>query len=90
MNSATVTIKNPLGIHARPAALLVQRAAKFTAEIYLSKGEVHRINGKSVMGVMMLAAEQGSEVLIEADGTDAAGAVAALAELLASDFEVQS
>ncbi len=90
MIAETVNIKNPLGIHARPAALLVQRAAKFKAEIFLSKGEVHRINGKSVMGVMMLAAEQGSEVVIEADGEDEAEAIAVLAELLGSDFEVQA
>ena len=79
-----------MGIHARPAALLVQKAAKFESEIFLSKGEVHRINGKSVMGVMMLAAEQGSEVVIEVDGEDESEAIAVLAELLGSDFEVQS
>ena len=90
MITETITIKNPLGIHARPAALLVQKAAKFKSEIFLSKGEVHRINGKSVMGVMMLAAERGSEVVVEADGEDEAEAIAVLAELLGSDFEVQA
>ena len=50
-------VKNRLGIHARPATLLVQAAAKFTADIFLSKGDTRRINGKSIMGVMMLAAE---------------------------------
>jgi phosphotransferase system HPr (HPr) family protein len=90
MIAETVTIKNPLGIHARPAALLVQKAAKFKSDIFLSKGEVLRINGKSVMGVMMLAAEQGSEVVVEADGEDEAEAIAVLAELLGSDFEVKA
>ena len=80
-------VQNQLGIHARPATLLVQMAAKFEAEIYLSKGEVRRINGKSIMGVMMLAAEKGTQVLLEAEGSDAEAALEALGELLASDFE---
>ena len=82
-----VIVQNQLGIHARPATLLVQMAAKFEAEIYLSKGEVRRINGKSIMGVMMLAAEHGAEVLVEADGEDEAKAVESVAQLLASKFE---
>ena len=82
-----VVIKNRLGIHARPATLLVQAAAKFEAEIFLSKGEVRRINGKSIMGIMMLAAEHGAELLIEAEGSDADEAVAEVAALLESDFE---
>ncbi len=82
-----VVIKNRLGIHARPATLLVQAAAKFQAEIFLSKGDVRRINGKSIMGIMMLAAEHGAELLIEAEGSDADDAVAEVAALLESDFE---
>ncbi len=82
-----VVIKNRLGIHARPATLLVQAAAKFQAEIFLSKGEVRRINGKSIMGIMMLAAEHGAELLIEAEGGDADEAIEAVAALLESDFE---
>ena len=82
-----VVIKNCLGIHARPATLLVQAAAKFEAEIFLSKGEVRRINGKSIMGIMMLAAEHGAELLIEAEGSDADEAVAQVSALLESDFE---
>lgn len=82
-----VVIKNCLGIHARPATLLVQVAAKFEAEIFLSKGEVRRINGKSIMGIMMLAAEHGAELLIEAEGSDADEAVAQVSALLESDFE---
>ena len=87
MIEKTVVVTNRLGIHARPATVFVQAAAKFQADIFLSKGDVSRVNGKSIMGVMMLAAEQGAEVLVEAEGTDAEQAVDALAELLASDFE---
>ena len=82
-----VVIKNRLGIHARPATLVVQAAAKFEADIFLSKGEVRRVNGKSIMGIMMLAAEHGAELLIEAEGSDADEAVAEVAALLESDFE---
>ena len=88
MTSKLATVKNHLGIHARPSALIVRSAAKFKAEIYFSKGETQRINGKSIMGVMMLAAEQGSEVLVEAEGEDEAQAVEILAQLLESNFEV--
>ncbi len=80
-------VKNRLGIHARPATLLVQAAAKFTADIFLSKGDTRRINGKSIMGVMTLAAEHGSEVLVEAEGEDAVEAVESLAAVLESSFE---
>ena len=82
-----VTVQNQLGIHARPATLLVQTAAKFEAEIYLSKGDIRHINGKSIMGVMMLAAEHGADVLVEADGQDETEALEAVAQLLASSFE---
>lgn len=88
MIAKTARINNHLGIHARPAALVVKAAAHYVADIYLSKGETQRINGKSIMGVMMLAAEEGSEVLVEAEGEDAAAAVESLATLLESNFEV--
>lgn len=87
MIEKTVIVSNRLGIHARPATVFVQAAAKHNADIFLSKGDVSRVNGKSIMGVMMLAAEQGAEVLVEADGPDAQQAVEQLCELLASDFE---
>lgn len=90
MVEQTATIHNPLGIHARPAALLVQTAAQFQADIYLSKGDVDGVNGKSIMGVMMLAAEQGSQVAVRAEGADEAAAVAAMVSLLESTFEGQS
>ena len=87
MIQKTVVVTNRLGIHARPAALLVQGASRFKADVFLSKGEVQRINGKSIMGVMMLAAEHGAEVLVEADGEDEAEAVESVGHLLASKFE---
>ena len=86
MIEKAVVVTNRLGIHARPATVFVQAAARFDADIFLSKGDVSRVNGQSIMGVMMLAAEQGAEVLVEAEGSDAQQAVERLAELLASDF----
>lgn len=88
MKSKTATVKNHLGIHARPSALVVRSASKFKAEIFFSKGDTQRINGKSIMGVMMLAAEQGSQILVEAEGEDENEAVEILAQLLESNFEV--
>jgi|TARA_B100000902_G_scaffold277483_1_gene263249 phosphocarrier protein len=82
-----VTIINPLGIHARPAALIVQCAAEYDSEVFLSKGDISGINGKSIMGVMMLAAEEGSEVKIVAEGVDAEAAVSAVGNLMKSNFE---
>ena len=82
-----VVVTNPLGIHARPAALIGQCAADYTSEISLSKGDVAGVNGKSIMGVMMLAAENGSEVKIVAEGMDAEVAVRAIGDLLESNFE---
>ena len=72
MVEKTVVINNPLGLHARPAALVVQAAAKFKSEIFFSKGDIQGVNSKSIMGVMMLAAEQGSEITIQAKGEDLA------------------
>ena len=80
-----VTVVNAHGIHARPAAEIVKTAAKFAANITLTKDGLE-VNGKSIMGVMMLAAECGSEVLIKADGGDETAAVDALAALIAGKF----
>ena len=87
MIDKTVVVTNPLGIHARPAALIVQEAAQFSAEITLSKGDVAYINGKSIMGVMMLAAENGAEVTITVDGEDEVEALEKIAALMQSNFE---
>lgn len=80
-----VTVVNSHGIHARPAAEIVKTAARFQAHITLVKDDLD-VNGKSIMGVMMLAAECGSTITLRADGDDAASAVDALASLIASKF----
>jgi phosphocarrier protein HPr len=80
-----VEVINKLGLHARPSALLVQKASKFKSEITLEK-EGQKVNGKSIMGVMMLAAEKGSILIIRAEGEDENEAVAALVEVVLSKF----
>jgi phosphocarrier protein HPr len=80
-----VTIANKNGLHARPAAEIVKTAAKFKSDITLVRDDLE-VNGKSIMGVMMLAAECGATLILRADGPDAEGAVAALAKLIESKF----
>ena len=79
------TIVNPLGLHARPAAQLVKLASSFSADIEIAKDEM-AVNGKSIMGVMMLAAECGSTIRLKADGADAEQALDALAQMVAGGF----
>lgn len=81
-----VTIQNKLGLHARPAALLVQEAAKFKAKIELENDEI-KVNGKSIMGVMMLAAACGTDLKIMVDGDDAADALNAIKTLIMNKFD---
>ena len=85
MPSAEVTIVNKLGLHARASAKLTQLASRYAAEVWLSRNG-RRVNAKSIMGVMMLAAGKGSTVSIEADGADANDALAALQALIAEKF----
>ncbi|RKY66435.1 MAG: phosphocarrier protein HPr [Candidatus Latescibacterota bacterium] len=80
-----VTIKNQLGLHARPAALLVRTAEKFKSNIFVVKGDLE-VNGKSIMGVMMLAAEMGSQITIRAEGEDEKEAVEAIASVVEDKF----
>jgi phosphocarrier protein len=82
----TATVKNSLGIHARPAALIVQAATKFRSEIFLSKDGME-VNGKSIMGVMMLAAEANSEIVVRAQGEDEVQAVKELVRVIESKFD---
>ena len=82
----TVIIINKLGIHARPAALLVQKASKFAANIELEANGI-KVNGKSIMGVMMLAAGFESELKIIANGEDADAAIAEIEALIKSKFD---
>ena len=79
------TIVNKLGLHARPSAMLVTAASKFEAQVFLTKDGL-RVNAKSIMGVMMLAAEQGSVLVVEVDGADEEPALAELLKVIESGF----
>ncbi|HJT81632.1 MAG TPA: HPr family phosphocarrier protein [Chthoniobacterales bacterium] len=80
-----IAIINRLGLHARPAAMFVRIASRFRAEIWVSK-EGEEVNGKSIMGLMMLAAGQGSKLHLRCEGPDADKAVEELEELIKSRF----
>ncbi len=86
MTRRTVTITNRAGIHARPAAMLVQTANRFSSNIYMEK-DSERINGKSIMGIITLGATYQSQLSIIADGEDEQQAVDALAQLFEKKFE---
>ena len=81
-----IVIKNKLGLHARPAALFVQIANKFDCEIVVKKGR-QEVNGKSIMGIMMLAAGKGDAIHIKADGDGADAALSELEQLLMGDLD---
>jgi phosphocarrier protein len=85
MTELQATIVNPLGLHARPAAQLVKLASGFQADIEVEK-EGLTVNAKSIMGVMMLAAECGSTITLRATGPDESQAVAALLDLVSQGF----
>lgn len=87
MQERQITIANRAGIHARPAALLVQTANKFQCDIYLEK-DGERVNGKSIMGIIALGAAYRSSLRMIADGDDEAEAIEALASLVESKFQV--
>lgn len=79
-----VVIKNPQGLHARPAAMFVQIASKYNSNIALQKGD-ERVNGKSIMGILTLGIEQNAKVVLEADGDDADEVVTELTQLLTKE-----
>ena len=85
MIKTTTTISNKLGLHARASAKLTKLAGSFPCEVWISKGE-RRVNAKSIMGVMMLAAGIGSEVVLETDGAPEQEAMDALLALMADKF----
>lgn len=85
MITQDIEIVNRLGLHARPAAKLVQTASEFTCDIKIKKDKVE-VNAKSIMGVLMLAAEYGSTLHLECDGADEKQAAAAIAALFAQKF----
>ncbi len=85
MSSAELLITNKLGLHARAAAKLTQMASGFQSEVWLARNG-RRVNAKSIMGVMMLAAGKGASITVEAQGRDADEAVAAIRALVAGKF----
>jgi Phosphotransferase System HPr (HPr) Family len=85
MTERTVEILNKNGLHARPAAEIVKLSSKFKSDITIVREDLE-VNGKSIMGVMMLAAEFGSNILVRASGPDAEQAVNAIADLVAAKF----
>lgn len=86
MQEKEVTIVNKLGLHARAAAKLVNVATKYSSQIEIEK-DGQRVNGKSIMGVMMLAANQGSNILLLADGDDATESLDDMAQLINNRFD---
>ncbi len=85
MLQATLKISNKLGLHARASAKFTKLAASFQSEIFVSRND-RRVNAKSIMGVMMLAAGMGSEVVVDAEGVDEQHAVDALSALVNDMF----
>jgi phosphocarrier protein len=85
MESQTFTIKNRLGLHARAAALLVKTANRFLSEVTIEKDGLE-VNGKSIMGILMLAASKGTKITLKAEGKDSAQAVQILGKLIESKF----
>ena len=88
MVECRVTIKNRAGLHTRPAATLVKTAARFQSEFFILK-DAFEINGKSIIGVMTLAAEQGSTLILRFEGPDEEEAAFAVAQLFESGFDEQ-
>jgi phosphocarrier protein len=86
MPRTDLTILNKLGIHARPAAQFVKTANRFQSEIRVEK-DGEEVDGKSIMGLMMLAAGHGSVIVVTADGEDAEAALSAIADLILRKFE---
>ena len=85
MKEAELLIRNQLGLHARACALFVKTAARFQSEVTVSRDDLE-VNGKSIMGVMMLAAEEGSSICVRAMGADEDAAISALKDLVDGKF----
>ena len=84
MTKQTVVVRLKTGLHARPAALFVQEANKFSSEIFVEKGD-KKVNAKSIMGIMSLAISSGTEISISAEGADSEQAVQALVNLVSKE-----
>jgi phosphocarrier protein len=81
-----VVVKNRLGLHTRPAASLVKLAARFKSEFFLER-DGYRVNGKSIIGVMTLAAEEGARILLQFEGEDEQAALAAMVDFFDRGFD---
>lgn len=88
MTEKTVTVRNRAGIHARPAALIVKTANRFSSSLYIEK-ESMRINGKSIMGIITLGASYKTELKIITEGSDEAEAAEAIEQLFLNRFETE-
>ena len=86
MTAKEFTVKNRLGLHARPAALFVQTTNRFKSSVKVRKGE-QEVDGKSIMGLMMLAAEEGAKVTVTANGPDENDVLSALERLFTNRFD---
>ena len=86
MFTKDLTIRNKMGLHARPAAQFVKRASKYKCDVWVEKDD-EPVNGKSIMGLMMLAAGHGSVILVTTEGEEAEPAMAALGDLIERKFE---
>jgi phosphocarrier protein len=86
MVSQQITIINKLGLHARAASKLVNQASQFECDIYIDRNG-NRVNAKSIMGVMMLAASKGTEIILEAEGNDEQACLDAVVELINNRFD---
>lgn len=85
MEIQTFTIRNRLGLHARAAALLVKTANRFVSEVVIEKDGLE-VNGKSIMGILMLAASKGTKITLKVEGRDSVQAIQALGKLIESKF----
>jgi phosphotransferase system HPr (HPr) family protein len=88
MKEVTVTVKSRLGLHAYPAAEFVKTAAAYRSEVLVTKDGVE-VNGKSIMGILMLGARRGSKIMIRAEGSDEDAVLKALTELMDQDLDAR-
>lgn len=87
IHSFTLEVSNKMGVHARPAAMIVRIASQYSGEVWVTKKDGERVNAKSIMGIMMLAAARGSELTFECNQEDASDLENQLSELFASKFQ---
>jgi phosphocarrier protein HPr len=86
-HSFTLEVSNKMGVHARPAAMIVRIASHFSGEIWVTKKDGERVNAKSIMGIMMLAAARGSQLTFECDPADVPELEKQMTELFSSKFQ---